>query len=101
MTESGSVEIQNTTNLSILLGGASPGHTYMITVNAVNVVGGGVSTGGTCAVSVTGLAIQYAWTVTMLLVLFCSSVATRTSSRIFFMSNDLFVRSSTITSKGK
>ena len=50
MTESGSVETLNTTALNITLGGASPGHTYLITVYAVNGVGAGISTSGTCTV---------------------------------------------------
>ena len=52
MTESGSVETLNTTALNITLGGASPGHTYLITVYAVNGVGAGMSTSGTCTVVV-------------------------------------------------
>ena len=48
MTESGSVETLNTTALNITLGGASPGHTYLITVYAVNSAGAGMSTSGTC-----------------------------------------------------
>ena len=50
VTESGSVETLNTTALNITLGGASPGHTYLITVYAVNGVGAGISTSGTCTV---------------------------------------------------
>ena len=53
VTETGSVETLNTTALNlntILLGGASPGHTYLITVYAVNGVGAGMSTSGTCTV---------------------------------------------------
>ena len=50
VTESGSVETLNTTALNITLGGASPGHTYLITVYAVNGVGAGMSTSGTCTV---------------------------------------------------
>ena len=50
MTESGKVETLNTTALNITLGGASPGHTYLITVHAVNGVGAGMSTSGTCTV---------------------------------------------------
>ena len=54
MTESGSVETLNTTALNITLGGASPGHTYLITVYAVNGVGAGMSTSGTCSIITTG-----------------------------------------------
>ena len=50
MTESGSVETLNTTALNITLGGASPGHTYLITVYAVNSAGAGMITSGTCTV---------------------------------------------------
>ena len=50
MTESGNVETLNTTALNITLGGASPGHTYLITVYAVNGVGAGMSTSDTCTV---------------------------------------------------
>ena len=44
------METLNTTALNITLGGASPGHTYLITVYAVNGVGAGMSTSGTCTV---------------------------------------------------
>ena len=44
------METLNTTALNITLGGASPGHTYLITVHAVNGVGAGMSTSGTCTV---------------------------------------------------
>ena len=54
MTVSGSVEGEHTTNLSILLSGTKPGLIYLVTVHAVNAVGEGINTSGTCAATTTG-----------------------------------------------
>lgn len=57
VTASGSVELEHTSNLSILLHGAQPEHVYLVTVRAVNAVGGGMSASRTCTVTETGLTL--------------------------------------------
>ena len=54
VTVSGSVEVEHTTNLSILLSGTKPGLIYLVTVHAVNAVGDGMNTSDTCTLTTTG-----------------------------------------------
>ena len=51
VTTSHSVKVENTTNLSITLNETKPGQSYMVAVNAVNIVGVGAIATATCTLN--------------------------------------------------
>ena len=50
VTNSNSIKVETTTNLSILLNEAQPGEGYLVTVKAVNIVGSGANATDICLV---------------------------------------------------